>query len=100
MSRTAIPPLFIICPARIKNGIADKVKLSNEVAILCAKVVTDGKKGIALNNVNNAAKPIANAMGTLKDKKIKKLTTKIKTSTKFINYDLFNFLGFKSVSML
>tara|TARA_R110002051_G_scaffold95649_1_gene165617 strand:+ start:69495 stop:69881 length:387 start_codon:yes stop_codon:yes gene_type:complete len=86
---TAIPPLFIICPAKIKNGMADNVKLSNEVAILCANVVTDGKNGIALKSVNKAAKPIAYAIGTLNDKKIKKLVTKIRTSTKFIFLSFF-----------
>jgi len=86
INRTAIPPLFIICPAKIKNGIADSVKLSKDVAILCAIVATVGRKGIELNKVNRAAKPTAYAIGTLNDKKIKKLVTKIRTSTKFISF--------------
>ena len=34
INRLAMPPLLIICPERIKNGIASKAKLSSPVAIL------------------------------------------------------------------
>jgi hypothetical protein len=80
ISRTAMPPRFITCPANIKNGIAERVKLSNEVAIRCAIVVTDGKKGMALASVKSPASPTAYAMGTRSDINTKKLRTKISTS--------------------
>ena len=50
--RRAIPPLFIICPAKMKKGIAKRVKLSNPAAIRCAMVVTDGKNGMLTSMVN------------------------------------------------
>ena len=46
MSRLAIPPEFMICPARMKNGIARSVNESSPVAIRCATVVTLGPVGI------------------------------------------------------
>ena len=42
INRLAMPPRFMICPARMKNGIASRVKLSSPVAIRWATVVTAG----------------------------------------------------------
>ena len=42
INRRAMPPRFMIWPARMKNGIASSVKLSSPVAIRWATVVTAG----------------------------------------------------------
>ena len=39
INRIAMPPLFIIFPARIKNGIANKAKESKPTNIRCADVI-------------------------------------------------------------
>ena len=80
MSRTAIPPRFITCPAKIKNGMASSVKLSSEAAILCASVVTEGRKGNTHTRVSKAANPMAYATGTRMERNNKKLITRIRAS--------------------
>jgi hypothetical protein len=73
----AIPPLFMILPAKIKNGIANRVKLSKPVAIRCANVVIAGSVSMLTNIVNIPDIPILKAMGTPSTSKITKLTTNI-----------------------
>ena len=53
MSRRAMPPRFMSCPARTKNGMARSVKLSRPVAIRCATVVTVGP-GSTLSSIASA----------------------------------------------
>ena len=50
--RWAIPPLFINSPESIKNGIANKAKLSSPTPIRCETVVNDAIGGILTNMVN------------------------------------------------
>ena len=58
ISRWAIPPLFMILPAKIKKGMANKAKLSRPDAIRRAKVVKAGNESILTNMVNTPAKPM------------------------------------------
>jgi hypothetical protein len=60
----AIPPLFIISPAKTKNGMASNAKLSNPVAILWAMVVADGPAATETNKVIKLAIPKLQATGT------------------------------------
>ncbi len=75
--RMAIPPLFMMFPAKIKNGIASKAKLSRPVAIRCENVVRAGITSILTNMVKIPEIPILNAMGTPMTSK----TIKLKMST-------------------
>ena len=81
ISLLAIPPLFIICPARIKNGMAKMEKLSKPVTTRCAVVVNAGITGIPLTKiVITAAMPILQATGMRNTIKTIKLSTNIVTS--------------------
>jgi hypothetical protein len=77
IKRVAIPPLFISSPASMKKGMAISAKLSNPVAIRCARVVKEGMGAIPNNIVNPADIPILNAMGTPIETRNKKLSTSI-----------------------
>tara|TARA_B110000259_G_C13661734_1_gene260548 strand:- start:9 stop:347 length:339 start_codon:yes stop_codon:yes gene_type:complete len=79
ISLWAIPPLLIICPDRMKNGIANKAKLSKPVAIRWETVVVAATKGMATVSVNNEDMAIHQATGTPIVRSTKKL--KIKTIT-------------------
>tara|TARA_B110000908_G_C10252447_1_gene452965 strand:+ start:2784 stop:3122 length:339 start_codon:yes stop_codon:yes gene_type:complete len=79
ISLWAMPPLLIICPDRMKKGIANKAKLSKPVAIRWETVVVAATKGMATVSVNNEDMAIHQATGTPIVKSTKKL--KIKTIT-------------------
>ena len=51
ISLLAIPPRFMISPAKTKNGIASSAKLSIPVVIRCAIVVIPGKLSILSNKL-------------------------------------------------
>ena len=53
MSRRAMPPRFMSCPASTKNGIASSVNESSPVAMRCATVVTAGP-GRMLSSIASA----------------------------------------------
>jgi len=84
ISLLAIPPLFIICPARIKNGIASNAKLSNPVAILWEIVVTAGNELMLNSIVNKLEIPMLKDIGTPSDKRITKEITRIRISVNSI----------------
>ena len=77
MSRLAIPPLFIISPAKIKNGMASKAKLSSPTPILWAMVVAEGIVAMVTVRVRKLEKPKAQATGTPIPIRIIKLTISI-----------------------
>ncbi len=64
MSRIAIPPLFMIFPAKTKNGIASIEKLSSPDAIRNAYVVKAGIESMLTSIVIVPATPIPYATGT------------------------------------
>ena len=75
--RSAIPPLFIIFPARIKNGIAIS---ENELAPannLCADVANE----IFASSIHNIASADDNPTATLIDTPIASIITKSTTIT-------------------
>jgi len=76
----AMPPRFINCPAKIKNGIASKAKLSKPVAIVCATVVNAGITGMLTSIVKQVAMPMPQATGTPSPSNITKLNTNINNS--------------------
>ena len=53
ISLVAIPPRFMSCPDKIKNGMARSAKLSRPVAIRWASVVTAGSDGMLISSVNS-----------------------------------------------
>ena len=61
--RLAMPPLFINSPDRIKNGMANRAKLSSPVAIRCEIVVKAGNAGILTSMVNSDDMAILHATG-------------------------------------
>jgi hypothetical protein len=71
-----MPPLFINCPESIKNGMANKAKLSNPVPILCDTVVNAGNIGILTNIVRTEDMAILHATGVPIDRSPIKLKTK------------------------
>ena len=96
ISLLAIPPSVIICPERIKKGIANNAKLSNPVAILCETVVKDGNNGTLTIIVNREEIAIDHATGTEKTRRIPKLITSTNIGKySIICYDL-KFLKFYS----
>jgi len=78
INRMAIPPLFIMLPARIKKGIARRAKLSRPVAIRCEKVVKAARLSIEISIVNIPDIPMLKAIGTPITSRIKKLDTRTK----------------------
>ena len=72
-SRWATPPLFINSPDKIKNGIANKAKLSIPVAMRWEIVVNAGKKGTLTKRVNSDEIIILQATGVPIDSSNKKL---------------------------
>jgi hypothetical protein len=79
----AIPPLFIIPPARTKKGMASRAKLSSPVAMRWAKVVRAGMVSMDISMVRIPEIPILKAMGTPIISRIIKLRTRIRTSILF-----------------
>ena len=73
IKRNAIPPRFIILPARIKNGIASKEKLSRPDAIFCEITAIAESSGTDIVIVSKEATPIAKEIGTPIAKRVKKL---------------------------
>ena len=69
----ATPPLFINSPDNIKNGIANKAKLSIPVAIRWDIVVSAGRKGILTNRVKRDEMIILHATGVPIESNNKKL---------------------------
>ena len=69
----ATPPLFINSPDNIKNGIANKAKLSIPVAMRWEIVVNAGKKGTLTKRVNSDDIIILQATGVPIDSSNKKL---------------------------
>jgi hypothetical protein len=78
ISLCAMPPLFISCPERIKNGIASKAKLSRPVPMRCETVVKAGKAGMLTNMVKTEEIEILHATGVPIDSNPTKLITKTK----------------------
>ena len=76
----AIPPTFINCPAKIKNGIARRAKLSSPVAILCEMVVSEGKVLILISIVNKLDMPMLNEIGTPTESRAANEITRISIS--------------------
>jgi hypothetical protein len=76
INRRAIPPLFISCPASIKNGIASRAKLSIPVAILCATVVKEGKVWMLKSIVIRLEIPILKDIGTPAERRMTNVNTK------------------------
>src|SRR5688500_2230667 len=64
ISRRAIPPRFINCPARMKNGIASSAKLSSPVAMRWAITVVAAAGSSDISNAATAELPIAKEIGT------------------------------------
>ena len=64
IKRIAIPPLFIIFPARIKNGMANKLNTLIPEKILCAPVTTATFRSITGKIAQTLLIPNATAMGT------------------------------------
>ena len=58
ISRSAMPPWFISCPASMKNGMARRAKLFRPVAIRCANVVKAGSGIILISRVRIPATPM------------------------------------------
>ena len=80
IKRLAIPPVAMMLPERIKNGIANKVKLSNAVAICCETVLIAGVNPVPITNTNVVGIPIQNAIGTFNNSSVIKLKININTS--------------------
>ena len=64
ISRMAMPPWFMMLPARMKKGMASSVKLSSPEAICWATIKTDCSTPMNSRKVSVAAEPMAKAMGT------------------------------------
>ena len=62
--RTAMPPLFIILPARIKNGIASRLNMEIPEKMRCAPVTTATSRSIMGRMATTDEMPSATAMGT------------------------------------
>ena len=76
----AIPPLFIMFPARMKNGIANKLNTLIPEKILCAPVTTATFRSITGKIAQTLLIPNATAMGT-------PAISIITSNTKIINPD-------------
>ena len=76
MIRRAIPPLFMILPARIKSGTAKSEKLSTPVFIFCSTMKLTWSKFNEVRPVTAAASTIETLIGTLKASKKKKTANK------------------------
>jgi hypothetical protein len=70
--------LFISCPERIKNGMANRAKLSKPVAIRWATVVRAGLVSMLINMVVTVAIPMQNEMGTPRNNRNTKLPIRIR----------------------
>ena len=75
ISRIAMPPLFMMLPARMKKGMASSAKLSMPVAIRWAKVVKAARGEMLTSMVRIPEIPMLKAMGTPSDNNMMKLTT-------------------------
>lgn len=60
----AMPPLFIMLPARIKNGIASRLKTEMPEKIRCAPVKTATSKSMIGRMAHTEETPSATAIGT------------------------------------
>jgi hypothetical protein len=69
----------MICPERMKKGMARRAKLSSPVAILCETVVVAAEKGIADISVSIDDMAIHQATGTPRNSSNKKLNTNMIT---------------------
>ncbi len=85
ISRRAIPPRFINCPASMKKGIAKSVNESSPVAIRCATVVRAGPVLMLSSMVSTVEMPMENATGTPRANRTAKETPSTKTSTHSIS---------------
>src|SRR5690606_1268596 len=76
-SRLAMPPSFIISPAKTKNGMANKEKLSKPVPIRWATVVAAGTVATVTRRVIKPEKPRLHATGTPRAIRDTKVTTRM-----------------------
>jgi hypothetical protein len=67
----------MICPARIKNGMARIEKLSKPVTTRCAMVVSAGKVSTLTNRVSKDEIPKLHATGTLMEINTRKLSIRM-----------------------
>src|SRR5687768_12002474 len=75
-----MPPRFISWPARMKNGIASRAKLSSPVAIRWAMTVVAAGGSSDINNAATAAVPIVKEMGTPASNRRTNTTPRMKAS--------------------
>ena len=80
MSLRAMPPRFMSCPARMKNGMASSAKLSSPVAMRCATVVTAGTVWMLTSIVHRVEIPMQKAIGTPRISSTMKLPTRMRIS--------------------
>jgi hypothetical protein len=91
INRLAIPPRFINCPDKTKNGMANKAKLSKPVDMRCAIVTIAGSAGILTNMVSSEDMPIHQATGIPITNKVTKLNSS--TSTGMNSVIIWNLKG-------
>ncbi|TWK25040.1 hypothetical protein CHCC20375_3963 [Bacillus licheniformis] len=89
MSRIAIPPLFIIMPDKMKNGTANKEKLSIPVTIFCAEVKMATSKGKMVSIVTMDAAAILTEIGTPRNNNMKNTADKMRPAAMAISFHLF-----------
>jgi len=67
ISRLAMPPVFIMLPARMKSGMATSVKLSRLEVMRCADITSAVvMSGMKLKRVSTVATPMQKLTGTPK----------------------------------